>query len=117
MSIKSETLSLLIKQGMGIMGHLLGIASILALPSGIAPINAHIFKRTSKINEPCTGHMITVKSASVEGTAGGNPVIVFDVYDDMTEETVKRPMDYFTFDELLYLVQTIQIEGYDPRED
>lgn len=83
------------------------------------PVNKQIFHRTSKIDEPIEGHMLTIKSIYLENGdfLEERPSVVFDVYDDYLEENFRREASYFTLEELLYLAETIEIQGYDPRTE
>ena len=118
MALKDNTILQLVDQSTDIINHWFKIACLQSLDTEEgASINAQLYKRTSKINEPFTGHMITVKSVYIEnGDEGEMPYVVFRVYDEMTEEITLKPIGYFTLDELLYLVKALQIPGDDPRQ-
>ena len=120
MDLKNRTLNTGFTQLIEILEHWFGIAVLQFKDNDfIAPINKQMFKRTSALDEPCEGHMITVKSVFTENGLfeGEKPIIIFNVYDDYLEETFRRPFEYFNIEELLYLANNINIEGYDPREE
>lgn len=120
MDLKDRTLNTGYTQLIEILEHWFCIAVIQSKDNNfIAPINKQMFKRTSALNEPCEGHMITVKSVftAVNGDDDEHDTsrIIFNVYDDYLEETFKRPFEYFNIEELLYLANNLKITGYDPR--